>query len=161
MHVKRKKPLQSTFPTRSFSWMPHWYSQAVKLLEKEGKENTVTSCGSLRKSAVTLIHCCHNSIIYKLCGTPTAVNNAPNCRLSNQTSPYQNGQIWCIQNKDRIEFTALTAQGFMGLFNYINYRCWDSNLCLRRKSPNISWVTLHFYETGSWTLTGLGTKVPL
>lgn len=148
VHVKRKRLLQSTFPTRSFSWMPHWYSQAVKLLEKEGKENTVTSCGGLRKSTVTLIHCCYNSIIYKLCGTPMAVNNALSCRFPNQISPYQNGQIWCFKtNEDRIQFTVLTAQDFIKLFNYINYWCWDLYQGLRRKSPNISWVIWHFYET--------------
>ena len=86
VHVKRKTLLWSTFLTRSFSWMPHWYSQPGKLLKKEGKENMVTSCVALRKSAVTLIHCYYNSIIYNLCGTQTAVNSVLSCMLSNQTA---------------------------------------------------------------------------
>lgn len=124
VHVMRNKLLQLTFLTRSFSRTPHWHPQAGRLLKKEGKENMVTSCVGLRKSAVTLIHCCDNSIIYKLCGAQTAVNNVPHYRLSNQTPPLVISMAKSDafnSNVDRsIGFRVRTAQGwnFIGLSNF-------------------------------------------
>lgn len=42
-----------------------------ELLRKEGKQNKVASCAGLWKLTVTLIHCCHNSIIFRLCACIT------------------------------------------------------------------------------------------
>lgn len=161
VHVKRKTLLQSTFLTRSFSWTPHWYSEAGKVLKKEGKENMVTSCVGLRKSAVTLIHCCYNSIIYKLWWDTDCCKQCPQVRVikSNSSSPYQ-----MDSNKRGEEYTVHSAHStglhleFHRTFLLHQLLVLALETVLSGESPNISWAILHFHK--SWTITSPATGVP-
>lgn len=155
VHVERKKLLQSTFLTRSFSWTPHWYSHAGKVLKKEGKENMVTSCVCLRKSTVTLIHCCYNSIIYKLWWNTDCCKQCPQLRVikSNSSSPY------LIYSNKCGEYTVHSAHStglyleFHRTFLLHQLLVLAVETVLSGESPNISWAIVHFHKTESWTIT--------
>lgn len=80
VHVKRKELLLKLL----FSWTPYWYSQAGRVLKKEGKQNKVISCKGLRKINSDPDPLLRQLNIFKQCGTLNELNN---CRLSNKMGP--------------------------------------------------------------------------